>query len=63
MVEQSKLQEKVRLGHHHCLGIKQEGWQQQEQMLDAEEVKSREQMPQSPEDTGQVPWYCERRYQ
>ena len=38
--------------------MKQEGWQQQEQRLDAEEEKNQEQMLQSPEDTDQVLWHC-----
>ena len=58
-LEQSELQEKVCLEHQHCLKMKQEGWQQHEQGLGAEEVKSREQTPQNPEDTGQVLWHCE----
>ena len=40
--------------------MKRECWQQQEQRLGTEEVKSQEQMPQSPKDTGQVPWHCEK---
>ena len=57
-LEQSELQEKVRLEHHHCLRMKREGWQWQEQRLDTEEEKNREQIPKSPENAGQVQWYC-----
>ena len=39
--------------------MKQESWEWQEQRLGTEEVKSQEQVPQNPEDTGQVPWHCE----
>ena len=59
-LEQSELQEKAHLEHQHCLRMKQEGWQRQEQRLGTEEVKSREQMPQSPGDTGQVLWHCKK---
>ena len=59
-LERSELQEKVCLKHQHCLRMKQEGWQRQEQKLGAEEVKSQEQTPQSPGDTGQVLWHCEK---
>ena len=59
-LEQSKLQEKVRLEHRHCLRLKREGWQRQEQKLGTEEVKSQEQTLQSPGDTDQVLWYCEK---
>ena len=57
-LEQSELQEKVHLEHHHCLRMKQEGWQQQEQRLGTEEEKSQEQIPGSPKNTGQVLWHC-----
>ena len=49
---------KVHLEHHHYLRMKQEGWQQQEQRLGAEEEKSQEQMFKSPKDTGQELWHC-----
>ena len=48
-LEQSELQEKVHLEHQHCLKMKQEGWQRQEQKLGTEEVKSQEQHPKAQE--------------
>ena len=59
-LEQSKLQEKVHLEHQHCLRMKREGWQRQEQKLGTEEVKSQEQTLQNPGDTGQILQHCEK---
>ena len=59
-LEQSELQEKVHPEHQHCLRMKQEGWQGQEQKLGTEETKSQEQILQSPGDTGQVLWHCKK---
>ena len=57
-LEQGEPQGKVHLEYPHCPGMKQKGWQWQEQRLDTEEEKSQEQMLQSPEDTDQVLWHC-----
>ena len=59
-LEQSELQEKVCLEQQHCLRMKREGWKGQEQKLGAEEAKNQEQTLQSPGDTGQVLWHCEK---